>query len=171
MLNPLNGRRFGRLIVIRFAGSNKWRQSTWLCKCKCGSTTVVSKSNLLSGRHRSCGCLLRESVGKRARTHGMSTTCEYRAWARMKDRCYNPRNKAYKYYGKRGITVCKRWLRSFRYFFADMGTRPPKLTLERVNNNGNYQPNNCRWATQTDQNRNSRQCLHLRNTTPFGKKA
>lgn len=148
----LTGRTFGKLTVIRREGTRKRRQGTqptWLCNCECGKTAVVGGVELRHGLTKSCGCL--------QRPHGMFGTPEYKAWTSMKGRCENPRARQYKNYGARGISVAERWRVSFATFLADMGRRPTsKHSIDRINNDGNYEPGNCRWATKTQQARNTR---------------
>lgn len=156
----LRGRKFGRLTVIDKIGSNKHKNPVWSCKCECGSLTKATSTSLVNGNVRSCGCLALDYI-KALTTHGQSlyknVTSEYNTWNRMKGRCNNPKNSAYKDYGGRGIKVCERWMNSFEAFFEDMGPKPGKgYSIERKNNNGNYEPGNCRWATITDQNKNKR---------------
>ena len=136
----------------------------WLFRCDCGKECKSSGSKVRSGHTKSCGCLAIERIralGLSRRgfgtTHGRSGTSEYRTWCIMKQRCLNPKNKKYSYYGARGIRVCKRWLHSFENFLADMGPRPSKsFWLERINNDGNYAPRNCKWATVSEQMKNRR---------------
>jgi hypothetical protein len=161
------GTKFGRWTVIADAGSAilpQKRGHYWLCRCKCGIERKISGSSLASGGSKSCGCLVRDEMkkGSHRRTHGGCGTPEYGVWNRMLDRCRNVNNKSYKHYGGRGIKVCDRWLKSFSNFLADMGVRPSsKYSIDRIYNNGNYEPNNCRWATQKQQIRNTRNVRYL----------
>lgn len=158
------GERFGRLTAIECIGrKGAGKGLYWRCSCDCGNATEVLSSNL-GTRVNSCGCLSREESSRRLKnavetrtTHGQSQggSPEYRAWKCMMTRCYNPRRAKYKRYGGRGIVVCDRWRQSFESFLADMGARPsPQHSLDRKDNNGNYTPDNCRWATQQEQARN-----------------
>lgn len=163
------GKRFGRLVVVGSAAPLENGRSRWLCRCDCGVEKEVSASCLSQGRTKSCGCLRRENAAKRspkanaARTkHGHAREDKgdrhplYRTWQGMRERCRDPGNVSYKYYGGRGITVCERW-ESFENFLADMGEKPsPDLTLDRIDNDGNYEPGNCRWATPEQQTKNRR---------------
>lgn len=148
----LTGRRFGRLLVISFHSSQNYI-SKWLCRCDCGMEKVINGGSLTTGKVVSCGCYRIETHTK----HNMSYSPEYRTWAGIKSRCYNPKAPRYPNYGERGITVCDRWLESFDNFYADMGDRPSKdYSIERLDVNGNYEPSNCKWATRFEQQRNIR---------------
>ena len=149
----LTGQKFGRLIVKEFVGINKWKKACWLCICDCGNILEVCSNALRMGKTKSCGCLIYEN--KTRLTHGFSSHPLYMVWRDMIQRCENPNHSAYKWYGDRDIKVCHRW-HDPRNFFKDMGERPRGLTLERMNNNGNYEPGNCRWATPKEQRANSR---------------
>lgn len=149
----LTNRRFDRLVVIKPHDVIKggWR---WLCRCDDGNEVLVLGARLKAGITRSCGCLKHEASTTNRYKHGHAKmrgqTRTYRKWCAMLQRCNNPANPGYKYYGKRGITVCERWL-IFENFLADMGPCPPGLTLHRVDNDGNYEPGNCKWATWSEQ--------------------
>lgn len=160
----LTGARFGRLAVIRRAGS-KLGTSTWVCLCDCGQETVARANHLRRGNTRSCGCLQIETRSAVHTKHGEllggKFTHEYRAWGHIKSRCNNQKHPRYKDYGGRGIKVCERWAASFADFLTDMGRCPPGLTLDRRDNDGDYEPNNCRWASDSEQSSNRRSSRYL----------
>ena len=147
------GKIYGRLVVVERSPSVGGK-AMWLCRCSCGNTKTVSGDSLRQGKVRSCGCFQQESRTK-ARTHGMSRSPTYRSWQEMRVRCNDKFAISYANYGGRGVRVCKRWDR-FENFLADMGVRPKGAFLERKNNNRNYTPKNCVWATRLQQNRNKR---------------
>lgn len=149
---------FGLLTVTTSPHSIRGRMHV-TCVCECGGIKNVWPVNLARGVVRSCGCLPRVKFGEKHSRfrHGLSNSLEYHSWSGMKSRCYNPSNAAYKNYGGRGIKVCDEWLQSFNSFMRDMGKKPsPKHSIDRINNNGDYEPGNCRWADDTAQARNKR---------------
>lgn len=166
------GQRFDRLVVLslhgRFAKHGSWKETYWLCQCDCGKKKVIAGSNLKrSSKTKSCGCLHVENNVRLSTKHGYAnrgaTTPEYYIWVKMIRRCHNKKDPAYKYYGARGISVCGEWRKSFSNFIKDMGRRPAHLkSIERRNNNGNYEPDNCKWATPKEQGNNSRRNIILK---------
>ena len=157
--NFLIGKKFGRLTVISQLPAKSDYKIRWHCICDCGGKKDTIGKSLLNGDTQSCGCLHKETMSKVKTTHGMRHTSEYNIWSSMFLRCENRKNAGFKNYGGRGITVCERW-RTFENFFADMGPRPSKKhSIDRIDNDRGYSPENCRWTTQDVQARNSRKAI------------
>ena len=166
-IKNISGKKFGRLSVIRFYGQDKHLNALFVCLCDCSigeenrPEIILPSYRLVTGSTKSCGCLFLESIKK----HGMSKSKEYIIWTGMKFRCYNKKCKEYHNYGGRGIKVCERWLESFQNFYEDMGRKPTvdgiKYSLDRIDCNGDYCKENCRWATCEQQNNNQRDILKI----------
>ena len=159
------GQKFGRLSVIEYAGKDNRGESRWRCICDCGSESVVLGNHLRSGRVVSCGCFAKEATAKRMKgkvmrgnlRHGGTHTRLYSVWVNMKTRCLNPKNRAYKWYGAVGVTICPEWMDfdMFRQWALSAGYQD-HLTIDRINPYGNYDPANCRWIPMSEQRGNQR---------------
>ncbi len=151
----LVGLKFGRLTVLKRDTEYTKKDSKWICQCECGTIKSIMALSIKSGTTKSCGCGRKEWASHRATTHGLTKSPEHRTWGSMIQRCENINHHAYMNYGGRGISICKRWRESFLNFLADMGARPSiSHSIDRINNNGNYEPSNCRWATEQEQKSN-----------------
>ena len=151
----LTGERFGRLTVIDCVGTDKRYHKKWKCRCDCGNEIIVLSTNLLTGQTKSCGCWRSDLAKENNTTHGGTGTRLFNAWQSMRDRCSNPNNKSFGRYGGRGITVCKEWdaYVAFRDWSLANGYSDA-LSIDRIDNDGNYEPSNCRWATPKQQGNN-----------------
>lgn len=165
MRKNIIGQKYGKLIVLEYSRTHiqpsGQKKAVWLCECECGNKIEVQTSNLnkKSGTI-SCGCEKNKRVkemGSKNKKHGLVDSLEYNSWTAMKVRCLNPNTKYYKHYGGRGIKICDSWINSFDTFLKDMGPRPEaNYSIDRIDVDGNYEANNCRWATKKEQVDNRR---------------
>lgn len=152
------GEKFGELIALRPVPGSRNIPARWLCQCSCGNQKSIRSCSLRRGATQSCGCKSVQITRRLMTTHGKSRTAIYGVWSGMHSRCGNPNLKSYRDYGARGITVCKRW-ESFDNFLADMGMPAKGMTIDRADNNKNYEPGNCRWISRKEQSRNKRNSI------------
>ncbi len=159
----LTGQTFGRWTVLTRAGSTKNGRAAWLCRCVCGTEKIVAAGCLRDGKSKSCGCLNLEKIIERNTTHGMTGTRLYGIWTKMVQRTTNEKDERYEDYGGRGITMCEEWRKSFEAFkmWAVENGYAENLTIDRINNDRGYSPDNCRWVTKKVQMRNTRRTHFL----------
>ena len=152
----ITGRKFGKLTVHRITGKRSSAgQIYWICDCDCGNSVEVLGAKLRNGHTQSCGCLQKERASKSSTSHGMAGTSEYQAWSHLKGRCLDESNREFQYYGGRGIGIWDYWIESFECFYYWMGDKPgPEYSIDRIDNDGDYVPWNCRWATKEQQMNN-----------------
>lgn len=170
MYTDLSGKQYGRLTVVKKTGERRGKSGSvvWECVCSCGNTSYVSTSKLTSGHTKSCGCFSREVCGDTHREHGGTGTRLYNVWLSMKSRCNNKNDEAYKSYGGRGIFVCEQWENSFASFMEwalssgyDKNAKRGNCTIDRIDNNKGYSPDNCRWVNMSTQGKNKRNNVYI----------
>lgn len=160
--HDITGQKFGRLLVLEYAGKANDGHSKWLCRCDCGTEKIIAIGSLMDGGTVSCGCYAREAVGNRNRTHGKSRIPLYSVWNDMKYRCENPHAYNYNNYGGRGIKLCDEWHEFEPFYEWSMNNGYEKgLSIDRIDNSGDYEPDNCRWVDMKIQGRNRRTNVYL----------
>lgn len=165
----LTNQRFGRLVAKRVVGKTKWQNLIWQFECDCGNLTEVASGSVINGDTQSCGCLAKDRLINRSYKHGLIRSGAYTSWRKMKDRCQDKKDISYPNYGGRGVKVCEEW-QTFDGFYKDMGKRPEGKSLDRIDPNGNYEPNNCRWASHKEQRANRRDSNVIRENPVSTKK-
>ena len=158
----LKGRRFGRLTVLDEAGRDQWRHLLWKCKCDCGAIRLVTQWNLVAGITVSCGCYAKDRASKQLKQHGLSSNRFFETWTSMMKRCYNPNCSGYYRYGGRGICVCDEWhdVKTF-IDWCESQNPPENMQIDRIDNDGNYSPDNCRFVTIKENNNNRSSCMYI----------
>ncbi len=166
MYKDLKGKRFGHQTAVSFQGYNKWHNAMWLCKCDCGNEHIVSSGKLINGKSTSCGCYRKKIIVERSTKHGLTCGSKPRLfiiWNDMKARCYNSNSINYSSYGGRGISICKEWLEDFSSFYrwAVKNDYSDDLTIDRIDNNGDYSPSNCQWITAEENKMKQRKTIFI----------
>jgi len=160
--HDLVGQKFSRLTVIKRLENDSRNAVRWECQCECGNKTITRTHNLMSGKAESCGCKNADELEVIRYKHGMNRAKIYKQWSSMKDRCLNPNSQMYKHYGGRGIKLCEEWIDFIPYYnWAIQAGYREGLSIDRIDNDGNYEPSNCRWVTQKEQSLNNRRNVRI----------